>query len=60
MSEAPPPQTTKVHVEHYDKTPKDQNRKLVATIAKVVFAVAVALRNWLRPLPRWSSSWQSL
>lgn len=43
MSEAPPPQTTKVHVEHYEKTPKDQNQKLVATIAKVVFVVAVAL-----------------
>lgn len=43
MSEAPPPQTTKVHVEHYEKTPKDQNQKLVATMAKVVFVVAVAL-----------------
>jgi TRAP transporter 4TM/12TM fusion protein len=43
MSEATPPQPIKVHVEHYDKIPKDQNRKLVATIAKVVFVVAVAL-----------------
>lgn len=43
MSEAAPPQPIKVHVEHYDKTPKDQNRKLVATITKVVFVVAVAL-----------------
>ncbi len=43
MSEAPPPQPIEVHVEHSDKTPKDQNRKLVEIIAKVVFVVAVAL-----------------
>jgi TRAP transporter 4TM/12TM fusion protein len=44
MSEVPPPQPIKVHVEHYENIPpEDQNRTLVATIAKVVFVVAVAL-----------------
>lgn len=42
MSEAPP-QPVKVHVEHYDEVPEDQNRQLVSIIARVVFIVAVAL-----------------
>ena len=43
MSEATPPQPAKVHHGDHDRIPADQNRYLVATIAKVVFAVAVAL-----------------
>ncbi len=43
MSEATPPQPVKVHHGDHDRLPDDQNRYLVATIAKVVFLVAVAL-----------------
>jgi TRAP transporter 4TM/12TM fusion protein len=43
MSEATPTQPAKVHHGDHDRIPADQNRYLVATIAKVVFAVAVAL-----------------
>ncbi len=43
MSEASSPQPVEVHHRGHDRIPDDQNRYLVATIAKVVFAVAVAL-----------------
>ncbi len=43
MSEPPAPQPNNAQVEHHDKVPKDQNRHLVATIAKVVFVIAVSL-----------------
>ncbi len=43
MSEATPPQPAEVHHGDRGRIPADQNRYLVATIAKVVFAVAVAL-----------------
>lgn len=43
MSEVPVPQPIEAHLEQQEKIPKDQNRQLVATIARVVFVLAVAL-----------------
>ena len=43
MSETPTSQPNNVQVERHGEVPKDQNRHLVATIARVVFVIAVAL-----------------
>lgn len=43
MSEIPSPQPIKVTLEPHAGIPEDQNRQLVAIIAKVVFVVAVGL-----------------
>lgn len=43
MSQTTPNEPTQVSLEDHHKIPEDQNRRLVATIGKIVFVVAVAL-----------------